>query len=249
MIRIMMKQKIIVFLKKEEESIKGIISNGNANTINNKIEDEDDNTKNKENLKIDIANKIFKMLYCVEVECEKNYLFKKNWVYSFAFKSLPPLIQNKIKDNEKEEYIHFDTLLSTIVKILKEDKQIYAMLTHDELNVIIWRDLCKILEENRKLNEGKNKFIIKVKNNKNYENNKKEQFSNDNIEQKFQKQKNDNNDANDTLIKNCVVNSIIKIFNNELPIIWSDKQGNWIKVSSLPNEIKNKINILNKIQE
>lgn len=45
------------------------------------------------------------MLYCVEVECEKNYLFKKNWVYSFAFKSLPPLIQNKIKDSEKEEYI------------------------------------------------------------------------------------------------------------------------------------------------
>ena len=45
------------------------------------------------------------------------------------------------------------------------------------------------------------------------------------------------------MIKNCVVNSIIKIFNNELPIIWSDKQGNWIKVSSLPNEIKNKINI------
>ena len=39
------------------------------------------------------------------------------------------------------------------------------------------------------------------------------------------------------------MNSIIKIFNNELPIIWSDKQGNWIKVSSLPNEIKNKINI------
>lgn len=33
--------------------------------------------KNKENLKIDIANKIFKMLYYVEVECEKNYLFKK----------------------------------------------------------------------------------------------------------------------------------------------------------------------------
>ena len=141
--------------EEEEESIKGIISNGNANTINNKIEDEDDNTKNKENLKIDIANKIFKMLYCVEVECEKNYLFKKNWVYSFAFKSLPPLIQNKIKDSEKEEYIHFDTLLSTIVKILKEDKQVYAMFTHDELNVIIWRDLCKILEENRKLNEGK----------------------------------------------------------------------------------------------
>lgn len=167
----------------------------------------------------------------------KNYLFKKNWVYSFAFKSLPPLIQNKIKDSEKEEYIHFDTLLSTIVKILKEDKQIYAMFTHDELNVIIWRDLCKILEENRKLNEGKNKFIIKAKNNK------EERFSNNNIEQKFQKGKNDNNDANDTLIKNCVVNSIIKIFNNELPIIWSDKQGNWIKVSSLPNEIKNKINI------
>ena len=67
-----------IFEKKEEESIKGIISNGNANTINNKIEDEDDNIKNKENLKIDIANKIFKMLYCVEVECEKNYLFKKN---------------------------------------------------------------------------------------------------------------------------------------------------------------------------
>ena len=50
---------------------------------------------------------------------------------------MPPLIQNKIKDSEKEEYIHFDTLLSTIVKILKEDKQIYAMFTHDELNVII----------------------------------------------------------------------------------------------------------------
>lgn len=83
----------------------------------------------------------------------------------------------------------------------------------------------------------KNKFIIKAKNNK------EERFSNNNIEQKFQKEKNDNNDANDTLIKNCVVNSIIKIFNNELPIIWSDKQGNWIKVSSLPNEIKSKINI------
>lgn len=66
----------------------------------------------------------------------------------------------------------------------------------------------------------KNKFIIKAKNNK------EERFSNNNIEQKFQKEKNDNNDANDTLIKNCVVNSIIKIFNNELPIIWSDKQGN-----------------------
>ena len=64
MIRIMMKQKIIVFLKKEEESIKGIISNGNANTINNKIEDEDDNTKNKENLKIDIANKILNVILC-----------------------------------------------------------------------------------------------------------------------------------------------------------------------------------------
>ena len=94
--------------EEEEEYIKGIISNGNANTINNKIEDEDDNIKNKENLKIDIANKIFKMLYCVEVECEKNYLFKKkNWVYSFAFKSLPPLIQNKIKDSEKRRIYPF----------------------------------------------------------------------------------------------------------------------------------------------
>lgn len=92
------------------------------------IEDEDDNTKNKENLKIDITNKIFKMLYCVEVECEKNYLFKKNWVYSFAFKSLPPLIQNKIKDSEKEEYIHFDTLLSTIVKILKKISKFMTLL-------------------------------------------------------------------------------------------------------------------------
>lgn len=60
-----------IFEKKEEESIKGIISNGNANTINNKIEDEDDNTKNKENLKIDIANKIFKCYIVSKLNVKK----------------------------------------------------------------------------------------------------------------------------------------------------------------------------------